>query len=329
MDSWAVSMDYCAIMCNITSMQKMQMEKNISVSLNETALTGLDDFSACFGARIVYCGTDMKFVKMGQNRSLCEYCSLVRKLYGDERCFRLDTKKLREANVRRRLVHYTCHGGLVEAICPVFLNDLYAGFVMTGQFRTAENPPQSILDDWKRKFKDAGNLLRAYDAVPRIENSKLRSMLGLFSVLVKMIELGGIIKLKGDVIVEKIIYELRSRPDKPMSIAEAARIVGRSRSSICHTFKAKLGKSFNDCVTDIRLERAEEILKKEPGITVKEVASRVGYEDQFYFSRVFSRRKGVTPSKLIQKKDFGNMAPAIAKITVAESVSSGADKRRG
>ena len=303
--------------------------KNISVSLNETALTGLDDFSAYFGARIVYCGTDMKSVKMGQNRSLCEYCSLVRKLYGDERCFRLDNKKLREANERRSLVHYTCHGGLVEAICPVFLGDLYAGFVMTGQFRTAENPPETILDDWRRKFKNIEPLVSAYTEVPRIQASKLQNMLGLFSILVKLIELSGITKLKGDVIVEKILYELRSRPDKPLSIAEAARLVGRSRSSICHTFKAKLGKSFNECVTDIRLERAEEILKKEPGITVKEVAARVGYEDQFYFSRVFSRRKGVTPSKLIQKKDFSNTAPAIAKITVAESVSSGADKRRG
>jgi AraC-like DNA-binding protein len=33
-------------------------------------------------------------------------------------------------------------------------------------------------------------------------------------------------------------------------------------------------------------------------MTVKEAASRVGFDDEFYFSRIFRKYKGVPPSKL-------------------------------
>jgi AraC-like DNA-binding protein len=280
------------------SMPGKEME-NLKVLLNENVQTALDNFSGCFGARIAYFATDMGELKVGQRMTICRYCSLIRaKLYGDGRCMELDRKKLREASERRSLVSYTCHGGLVEAIYPVHVDKLLAGFVMAGQFRTASAPPENILADWKKRYRHEGAIRTAFSEVPEVSPAKLPYMLGLFSILVRSIAKEGISSIQGDMVVEKVLHRIRCRLENPPSLSEAAALVSRSKSSVSHIFKAKLGKSFKSCVLDMRLDRAVELLRNNPGMTVKEAASRVGFDDEFYFSRIFRKYKGVPPSKL-------------------------------
>jgi AraC-like DNA-binding protein len=48
---------------------------------------------------------------------------------------------------------------------------------------------------------------------------------------------------------------------------------------------------------DIKINEAKNLLEQ-GGITVKETAYRLGFEDQYYFSRLFRSKTGVTPKKL-------------------------------
>ncbi|OGV54863.1 MAG: hypothetical protein A2X45_02265 [Lentisphaerae bacterium GWF2_50_93] len=275
--------------------------ENLKVLLNENVQTALDNFSGCFGARIAYFATDMGELRVGQKKQMCRYCSLIRsKLYGNGRCMELDREKLKEASERKTLISYTCHGGLVETIFPVYIDNVLAGFVMAGQFRTVSSPPRGIIDDWKNKYRNDSELLDAFSEVPEISPSKLPSMLGLFSMLVRSIAKEGIAAVQGDTVVEKILHRIRCNLENPPTLSEAAHLVGRSKSSVSHIFKAKLGKSFKSCVIDLRLDRAEEILRNNPGTTVKEAASKVGFDDEFYFSRIFKKYRGLPPSKLIK-----------------------------
>ncbi len=301
MDIPVRDMDFYAILGNIISMASKQMQ-NLKVLLNENVQTALDNFSACFGARIAYFATDMRELKVGQKKQMCRYCALIRsKLIGNGLCIELDRKKLKEASERRTLISYTCHGGLVEAIYPVYLDNVFAGFVMAGQFRTASSPPKNITDEWKEKYKNDSKLLDAFSEVSEISSSKLPNMLGLFSMLVRSIAKEGIAAIQGDLVVEKILHRIRSDLENPPTLSEAAGIAGRSKSSVSHIFQSKLGKSFKSCVIDMRLTRAEEILRNNPGTTVKEAASKVGFGDEFYFSRIFKKYRGFPPSKLINQ----------------------------
>lgn len=268
--------------------------------MNENVQTALDNFSGCFGGRIAYFATDMGELRVGQKKPMCRYCTMIRsKLFGDIRCVELDRKKLKEASDRRSLVSYTCHGGLVEAVYPVYVDNVLAGFVMAGQFRTTTAPPENILSDWKRQYLNEDEIRTAFSEVAEISPSKLPHLLGLFSMLVRLIAKEGISAIRGDMVIEKILHRIRCCPENPPSLSEAAGLVSRSRSSVSHIFKSKLGKSFKSYVIDMRLDRAEEILRNNPGTTIKEVASKVGYDDEFYFSRIFRKYRGSPPSKLI------------------------------
>ena len=60
-------------------------------------------------------------------------------------------------------------------------------------------------------------------------------------------------------------------------------------------FKAETGTTFVEYLTNLRMERAQELLKDE-GLSIKEICASVGYADPNYFSRTFKKNVGVTPT---------------------------------
>jgi len=77
------------------------------------------------------------------------------------------------------------------------------------------------------------------------------------------------------------------------AIAEA---VGVSPSYISRYFKNQTGVAISEYVDSVRMEKARELLQ-EGNLTVKDVASTVGYSDQTHFTRKFKRKEGVTPQQ--------------------------------
>lgn len=59
-------------------------------------------------------------------------------------------------------------------------------------------------------------------------------------------------------------------------------------------FKKETGKSFVEYVSFIKIERAK-ILLRRSGLKVNQVATRLGFEDVAYFSRMFKEKTGQTP----------------------------------
>jgi two-component system response regulator YesN len=50
------------------------------------------------------------------------------------------------------------------------------------------------------------------------------------------------------------------------------------------------------------MERAKHLIQENPGILIKNVAALVGYEDQFYFSRLFHSCMGQSPSAYMHEE---------------------------
>lgn len=75
------------------------------------------------------------------------------------------------------------------------------------------------------------------------------------------------------------------------SLAEELRI---STAYLSRLIKEETGKSFIDYVTHLRMSYAMEYMK-DPKLKLYEVAERVGYNSQHYFSTVFKKIVGVSP----------------------------------
>lgn len=84
--------------------------------------------------------------------------------------------------------------------------------------------------------------------------------------------------------------------DEELSLDSICKVLGVSNSYFSTLFKKKTGHSFVTYLTDYRMEQSARLL-----IETNEksyiIAKRVGYADPNYFSYVFKRKFGVSPSK--------------------------------
>lgn len=76
---------------------------------------------------------------------------------------------------------------------------------------------------------------------------------------------------------------------------DLASLFGMSRFQFSREFKKASGQTFQNYVTSFRIERAKMLLTKK-GVLIADVASAVGFGDPAYFTRVFTRVVGISPS---------------------------------
>lgn len=64
----------------------------------------------------------------------------------------------------------------------------------------------------------------------------------------------------------------------------------------CQLFRKNLGKTFSEYVSELRIKKARELLKR-TDLSIEEVAIKAGYVDYYYFNKVFKKHCGMTPTK--------------------------------
>ena len=84
--------------------------------------------------------------------------------------------------------------------------------------------------------------------------------------------------------------------DPEISFETLAREVNFSVSYISTLLKKKLNTSYVKMLTDLRMERAKELLAN-PSLKIIDIAEQLGYNDSYYFSHCFKRHVGVPPKE--------------------------------
>lgn len=102
--------------------------------------------------------------------------------------------------------------------------------------------------------------------------------------------------------MDKIVNYIRNDYSNPdMNLDMLAQQLGISASYCGKKFKELTGMSVTDYITKTRIEKARELLIKEPEKEIAMVAMEVGFRSQGYFATRFREYYGVSPSKF---RDF-------------------------
>lgn len=99
--------------------------------------------------------------------------------------------------------------------------------------------------------------------------------------------------------VEAAKAYIRKNYSKDISLDEVSQEVNISPYYFSKIFKEEVGEGFVEYLTGLRMEKARELLTTTE-YSMKEICSMVGYADPNYFSRIFKKNTGVTPTEYKQ-----------------------------
>jgi AraC-like DNA-binding protein len=125
----------------------------------------------------------------------------------------------------------------------------------------------------------------------------------------------GQLPLVQDPLVARAIELVHHRPERAWTVGELAGEVALSRSAFAARFRKHVGESPRRYANRARLALAARLLETTDA-TVAEIALRVGYENEFSFSRAFKRAFGLAPGTY-----RGRLAGPEAAIEIAEAVA--------
>lgn len=100
----------------------------------------------------------------------------------------------------------------------------------------------------------------------------------------------------GRLIVEQAIHYMRENIENRITMDEVLRYVGYSQSHFSTVFKKKTGMSPLSYFNRLKVEHACKLLKT-TDLKVNQICYKVGIEDSLYFSRLFSKVMGMSPSE--------------------------------
>lgn len=267
----------------------LTMSEQVDDGLLPQAKEMLGSFSSLLGVRIAFFSTSGGEIFSGLGRPVCDYCRRLRRDPSvDAACRALDARMCDRAGEQRKPVCYTCHGGLTEVVLPAILSGQCVGFLMIGQFRTrgqAHSPPSGGVA-----------LHSAYRQTPEFSREQIGDMIRMLELMVEFIVGHTLIRIRDLDLIHPLIDELAKHPERAITIREAAARVGRSPSGFSHLFKRLTGEGFRQYQIRLRLNEADRLLRAFPRMPIKEVAVRSGFSDPLYFSRLYRKRRGYSPS---------------------------------
>ena len=101
-------------------------------------------------------------------------------------------------------------------------------------------------------------------------------------------------------VVEKARTYIRENFHKEISLDDVSREFDISPYYFSKLFKQETGKNFVEYLTEVRLKNARELLCNSKA-SIKEICVASGYSDPNYFSRIFKKYEGVTPSEFRER----------------------------
>ena len=96
--------------------------------------------------------------------------------------------------------------------------------------------------------------------------------------------------------IRKIMDEIKEHYTENITLTGLAEKYAISVSYLSELLKEHLQLSFSEYISSKRIQKAKELLADE-SLSIEQIAEQTGYNDYFYFTKVFKKNTGISPSK--------------------------------
>lgn len=232
--------------------------------------------------------------------NVAPYCSVIRSVReGLDACMACDRKACSAASRRRGTYVYRCHAGLTEAVAPLFVDDVLAGYLLFGHvfsFPNHEEGWEVIRAHCSGLHLDEEALREeVFRAVPT-EESRIRSAAHILHAVASYLILERMATLKQDMLAVRLNTYLTSHLTEKVSAAVIADHLGIGKTQLYELSQQLYGCGIAQQIRTMRIEKAKKLLAGPDKLPITRIASECGFADYNYFITVFSREAGMPPA---------------------------------
>ncbi len=253
----------------------------------------------------LYLCTGVKFALMDENAHevytssyQTPFCHLIAQAEdGYKRCVDCDHRALMDVRRHQLRKKYLCHAGLYEMALPVTENGRTIATILFGQM--LDDSPRE--EQWKRVsrlcawYPDRDALYQAFLKLKRTSPQQMTACMEIVQACVSEVRMYGLqaVSQRDDaLLLQDYIDTHYSQPITADTLCHALNVGKTKLYAICaQHFQQTPGQ----LVTARRLEAAKDLLLN-TGQSVRFIAQTVGIPDENYFTKVFKKTAGMTPS---------------------------------
>jgi ligand-binding sensor protein len=253
------------------------------------------DFHRITGLRVGVYNTDLCELAAAPPEC-CDFCALVRSgAEGLARCKACDGEAFARAKKTKSVHIYRCHAGLTEAASAIMAGGRFVGILMIGQLRDSPVIDAALPRVWDSLPAGRAELARAYSAMPVTDVEKIRASAHILHACAMSIWLGEYVKLREEDLSIRLDKYITANLTSDLSIGRICKDLEAGKTALCLCASRHLGMPVGALIRTRRLELAKRFLSEtlEP---ISVIAGKTGFTDYNYFSRLFKRHAGLTPS---------------------------------
>ena len=247
------------------------------------------------GFRVSLHGTDFKEIAAYPENTL-PFCSLVQKNEGELcECIECDRRASIIVKNSGKPLIYKCRHGLCEVVCPLYNFGTPTGYIMMGQVADEDTDRNALFGVLKERGVDSIEARRAIQATPLVIADKIESYAKIMTICAEYITLTNALPSHSPKIPELAKIYIHENFSERITIKDICKSLGCSKSALLSTFKSEYGITVNSYLCNIRIDEAKRLLTS-TSLSICDIADKIGFYDQSYFSKVFSQKVGITPT---------------------------------
>ena len=260
----------------------------------------LQDFYALTGAKIcVFDRSEQEICYYPEKYA--DFCKLIRQNpQMDARCRTCDTHAFAECRKMNAQHTYVCHAGLLECVSPITLNDQLVGYLLIGQIKQTDRPLSGTLAAFPDPH-DREQLEQAYKDLVQIPPQKLQSAIRILDACTSYEHIKAIVHNEEARIDARLTDYIQQNLRRPITVADLCNRFYLSHNEVYAIFKKHFDQTPAAYIKKSRLEYAATLLA-ESHLPVHKIARSCGIPDYNYFSKLFKKEKGCSPTEYRKEK---------------------------
>ena len=177
-------------------------------------------------------------------------------------------RKLEELNIKTNIIILSCHEDYN------YVRDAFKKGVRDYILKLSATPEEisEVIRDVSQKILAEQEAASVHSAQKLQDNRKIRSD-----------------------IADALRYIEDHYPDN-LSLSDVASHIHMSKNHLSYLFQRETGHSFSDYLTNLRIDKAKELLHADKRYTIAEIAEMTGFSDTGYFCKVFKKYTGMPPN---------------------------------